>query len=96
MVAMSDPTPNFLSYFCVKATASGKKGISGEMILVEESPILKTAWASSGDRPKRINIGTKIGAIMIHFAESIGKKRLIKAVKKIKPIINGNPTNPIF
>ena len=41
-----------------------------------------------------MNIGTKIGAIIAHFAESTAIKILINAVSTIKQAINGSPVKP--
>ena len=57
------------------------------MIFVVETPILKAACVSSGESPRFINIGTKIGAIIAHFAESTAINKFIKAIKKIKTMI---------
>lgn len=62
---------------------------------MQESPILKTSCVSSGDKPRRINIGTKIGAIIAHLAESTGIKIFINVVRIMKLIVRGRPTNPI-
>lgn len=41
-----------------------------------------------------MNIGTKIGAMIAHFAESTAMKMLINAVNTMKQIISGSPVNP--
>ena len=41
-----------------------------------------------------MNIGTKIGAMIAHFAESTAIKMLINAVNTMKQIISGSPVNP--
>ena len=41
-----------------------------------------------------MNMGTKIGAMIAHFAESTAMKILMNAVSTIKQIISGSPTNP--
>ena len=62
--------------------------------MVLESPILYAAWVSSGERPRRMNMGTKIGAMMAHLAESTAMKILIPAVSRIKQTIKGSPVSP--
>ena len=41
-----------------------------------------------------MNIGTKIGAMIAHFAESTAIKMLINAVNTMKQIISGSQVNP--
>ena len=58
--------------------------MSGDTTLVVESPIRYAAWLTSGEIPNCINIGTKIGAIIAHFAESAAITISIRADNKIK------------
>lgn len=94
MVEITLPIPAFLSYFWKNATVKTKKGIRGAIIFVLESPILYAACVSSGEKPRRMNIGTKIGAMIAHFAESTAMKMLINAVKTIKLTRRGIPVKP--
>ena len=66
-------------------TISGKYGISGVMMLVEESPTRYAAWVNSGEIPSCISMGTKMGAMINHFAEAEPTNRLTKAVRPMIP-----------
>ncbi len=95
MVEITLPIPAFLSYFWKNATVRTKNGMSGAMMLVLESPMRYATWVSSGERPSRINMGTKIGAMIAHFALSTAIKMLMKAVRMMKQITSGSPTKPM-
>ena len=66
------------------------------MILVLESPIRYATWVKAGERPRFTIIGTKIGAIIAHFAEAEPIKRFKKAEIITNAMINGKPVKPIL
>ena len=65
------------------------------MMFVEESPILYATCVSAGESPRLYIIGTKIGAIIAHFAEADPMNRLRKADSKMNIIRSGSPFSPI-
>ena len=60
------------------------------MILVLESPIRYATCVKAGERPRFTIIGTKIGAIIPHFAEAEPIKRFKKAEIITNAIISGD------
>ena len=66
------------------------------MIFVDESAILYAICVSSGESPISKNIGTKIGAIIAHFAEADPINKFKNDVNKINIIIRGMPVSPIL
>ena len=66
------------------------------MILVLESPIRYATCVKAGERPRFTIMGTKIGAIIAHFAEAEPMKRLRKAEIITKEIISGKPVKPML
>ena len=66
------------------------------MMLVLESPIRYATWVKAGERPRLTIIGTKIGAIIAHFAEAEPIKRFKNAEIITNAIINGKPVKPML
>mgnify|MGYP003272409146 CR=1 FL=1 len=85
------PTEAFLLYFCINTSNMGNQFISGVIILVHESPIRYASCVNSGLYPIVINIGTKIGAIIAHFAEADPKNKSMTHTSKTKPTASGIP-----
>ena len=66
------------------------------MILVLESPIRYATCVKAGERPRFTIIGTKIGAIIAHFAEAEPIKRFKKAEIITNAMMSGRPVNPML
>ena len=90
------PRPESSSYFFIKTTIIAKYGISGVIRLVLESPILYATCVRAGDRPRLTIIGTKMGAIMAHFAEAEPINRFKNAEIMTNEIMSGSPVNPML
>ncbi len=59
--------------------------------LVQVSPMRKAIWVNAGEKPTCANIGTKIGAKIIHLDEPLVRKRFRNATNSTKDTASGTP-----
>ncbi len=60
-----------------------------------ESPTRYNSWVNAGWKPTDMNIGTKIGAKIAHFAEALPMKRFANAIITTKASRNGTGADAI-